>query len=342
MTTLNLQVAASADDAHEGQTDLNFSNSAPTVRCSANTSGGNAYKGGVRFVLSQAIPAGSTITTCYATIVPTSTSVDDANVDLRFEDSADAPNFATNADVHNRSLRASAAAWVADGLGTSPVNTPSLVTQLQDLVDAYSGLASGAAVVLVFVGRSDTNKDLRFVSYDSTPADAAKLVITFAGTTHEGAATLSSVGSVDAQGQAIRQSAATLASAGAVAAQGEAIRQVAAILANAATIAAQGEAVRQAAATLSNAATIAAQGAVVRQAVATVSAEVTLTPTGLLILTAVSLLVIEATLAATGEIASVGLLELTLTTRPLNLQLATRSFNLSVATRDLNLSLKER
>lgn len=182
MTTIDMTVAASADDAHEDSTGANFSSTATGVNCTSHTSPGTAnraYNGGFRFVLSAAIPSGTTIDAGYVTISAVSTALDDANVNIWGEQSSDAVNFSTNADVTSRTTTTASVQWSADALGTSPVNSPSIVAILQELVNDYGGLALGAAIVIIFKGRTDAVKNFQAMAEDHASGAPAVLHIEF-------------------------------------------------------------------------------------------------------------------------------------------------------------------
>ena len=169
MPTLDLAVAASADDAHESQGDTNFSSTAITVDPNSNTTITSRLKGGFRFILSAAIPTGSTITVAYITPNVTTNARDDPNLDIYAEQSSNPVNYSTNADVNNRALTAASAAWVATGIGSGDRQSPSIVSVIQELIDDYGGLASGAAINIIMVGRADANNNLRLRAYDDGP-----------------------------------------------------------------------------------------------------------------------------------------------------------------------------
>jgi hypothetical protein len=173
MTTLDLTVNS---DAHEDSTGNNFSDSAAVVTCTAHTAIGTpnrVYFGGFEFVLTAEIPNGATIDAAYITVQANALAADDPNVDISAEDSADAPDFVTNADVTSRTRTAASAQWTATGIGTSPVNSPSIVSVLQELVDDNGGLVNGAGIVIFMDGRSDALSTFAVVSLEGTGAPAA-------------------------------------------------------------------------------------------------------------------------------------------------------------------------
>lgn len=172
MTTLDLTVNS---DAHEDHTGANFSDSASIVNCNAHTSGvaNRRYRGGFEFPLTQAIPSGSTIDVAYITVHANSTAADDPNVDIRGEDTADAPDFATNADVTSRTRTTASVQWTTTGIGTGAVNSPSIVSILQELIDDNGGLANGASIAIFLDGRSDAISTFQIMSIEGAGTEAA-------------------------------------------------------------------------------------------------------------------------------------------------------------------------
>lgn len=175
--TIDTIVAAGADDAAEADDGTGFSATAASVRCESNTAAGSRFNGAARFVLTG--PAsGDTVDVAYSPIHATSTSVDDPNVDLAFEDVDDAANFTTTADVTSRVRTGSAVQWTATAIGTGEVNSPSIVAPLQIVINR-AGWASGSAVVLFYDGRSDINQSLRLDSYEGSTTECAKLHVEY-------------------------------------------------------------------------------------------------------------------------------------------------------------------
>jgi hypothetical protein len=178
VTTLDL---VTSSDAHEDSTGANFSDSAAVVTCTSHTATATPnrrYYGGFEFVLTAEIPAGATIDVAHITVQANALAADDPNVQIGAEDSADAPGFVTNADVTDRTRTTASEQWTATGIGTSPVNSPSIVSVLQELVDTYGGLANGAGIVIFLDGRSDVISTFAVVSLEGT-GDPAALHIEF-------------------------------------------------------------------------------------------------------------------------------------------------------------------
>lgn len=176
--TVNPQVAASADDAHEDHTGSNFSSSGTIINCTANTSpaANRRYYGAARFQVS--VPNAATVNQAYTTVVANGTGADDPNVTQACEDIDNAPDFSTNADVDGRTRTSATASWVTTGIGTSPVNSPDIDACVQEVLDR-AGWASGQYMVCFWDGNGDFNSTFQLVSYDQSTSNAPKLFIDY-------------------------------------------------------------------------------------------------------------------------------------------------------------------
>lgn len=178
MTTLNLQVGAGNDDAHESGISTAFNAVAATVDIRANSSGSSRRNGGFRFT-NVTIPPGSTISAATISIWPTSASFDDMLADWYADDVDNAADFAASATVTGRTRTTATVLWSADSIGSGAfVSSPDLAAVIQEVIDR-AGWASGNALVILAIGRSSATKNANAESYDSTPAHAAKLDITY-------------------------------------------------------------------------------------------------------------------------------------------------------------------
>lgn len=109
---------------------------------------------------SVAIPQGRKIITAIVKIQATTTGDDDINVSLEAQDVDDAPSFATEAFVITRTPKTTATVdWIANSLGASYVNSPSIVTIIQEIVDR-GGWVSGNDLMILFLGKNDISKRL--------------------------------------------------------------------------------------------------------------------------------------------------------------------------------------
>ena len=176
--TIDSQVASGDADAHETDGGTNFSATANPVVLHANATSTSRFNGGFYYP-SITIPQGSTIDVAYITVEPANSSVDDPNVDISLEDVDDAVDFATDADVTSRTRTTASVQWTASGIGTSPVNSPSIVSPVQEVIDRVLW-SSGNALVVLVDGRSDSSAQLRIDSYEkSSGAEAVILHIEY-------------------------------------------------------------------------------------------------------------------------------------------------------------------
>ena len=178
-STVNLQVGAGLDDAHEDDDNTDFDATGDTVEARGNTLQGSRRNAGWRFT-SVAITQADTIDAATMVIFATSTGFDDANVDIFGNDVDNAANFSDEADVTDRTLTAASVAWVADSLGFGTETSPEIKTVIQEIINRGSW-ASGNALVTMFRGKSDVDKFLTMRSYEGFASQAAKLDIDFTG-----------------------------------------------------------------------------------------------------------------------------------------------------------------
>jgi hypothetical protein len=166
--TIDDQVAASADDA--AQTAVG---QAATITVGTTyVRSANLYAG--FRLLDVDIDTGSNIDVCYGSI--NTVQIDDPGLDIYFEDGASPSAFvvATN-DISDRTLTTASVNWTATDIGTFQfVNTPSLVTPLQEVVDSHTTTA--AVVIMIDAG---TGGSLRHYHYDNDSAKAFKLHIEY-------------------------------------------------------------------------------------------------------------------------------------------------------------------
>ena len=174
-TTLDLQVAASADDAHERIRNDLFDSTANQLLCNSSQSSYGVYYGGVRFT--GVTIKGETISVAYLTIVALSTDYDDPNVNLSAEDVDNAVDFSDTPDVVDRVRTTASVQWTATGIGASPVNSPSIVSVVQELADR--GAFGDNAAVFFLDGKTDAAKSFNIISYDGDTTKAAKLHIEY-------------------------------------------------------------------------------------------------------------------------------------------------------------------
>lgn len=177
MTTLDLQVGASAGDGHERDDGSNFSSVATTLDIVANTAAGTRSNAGCHFV-DVTIPAGATIDVAYVTVNVDSTTRDDPSLDIFGNNVDDAVDFSAEADVTSRTRTTASAEWSATGIGAGEKNSPSIVSVIQEIIDR-PGWASGNDIVILLDGKDAAQMLLRITAYDGSTTLAPKLHIEF-------------------------------------------------------------------------------------------------------------------------------------------------------------------
>ncbi len=175
-TTLDLQVGASTDDADMGENSGAMDLVDVTLVSQSSTSAFGRLWTGMR-VVTSALEQGDTIDVAYGTIYVLNAANDDANLfGMRFEKGADPGTFTNTAfDLSNRTPTDTLTPWVADGLGEGPVNTPTLVIPLQEVIDDYSP----TAINTLWLPNTDVGKTLKMASYDNDTSLAYKLHIEY-------------------------------------------------------------------------------------------------------------------------------------------------------------------
>jgi hypothetical protein len=174
---LELQIAASNCDAYENEGSGAMYLDADRLYMSSATVAGSRSWGGLRFVGEGLPPKGSIIETAYIELNIETTSLDDANGKIYFEKSASPAVFTAAAgDITSRSRTTAYTSWVQNSIGSGWNSSPSLVTALQELIDAYDV----DAIVVILKPNSDTVKSLAARQWDySTHTLGAKLHIIY-------------------------------------------------------------------------------------------------------------------------------------------------------------------
>ena len=176
MPTLNLQVAASSDDAFENNTGVVSIGFANLLVIDAVDKWH-----GYRFT-NVTIPKDSPIASAILQLMPTSTS-DMPNIAIRGQAIDDAPTFTTGAnDISSRSLTTASVTWSSADLGADGLtffSSPDISSVIQEIVNR-AGWVSGNDLVILYNGGSDASRDFAVRGYDGTPAQAAKLDIVYA------------------------------------------------------------------------------------------------------------------------------------------------------------------
>jgi len=169
--TLDLQVGASADDAHEHTFSNSVSiDSGQVMHVSSDSTTG--YVAGHRWVSGSFPAQGDTIDACYVEFYVWATAYDDMYGKWHFEKAAAPAQFTTtDGDITGRSRTTELTVWSANSLGTGWKQSPSFVTPFQEVIDSYSP----TAVVAIFMHYDDLDKLFRPWGYDQSSSYGAKL-----------------------------------------------------------------------------------------------------------------------------------------------------------------------
>ena len=167
-TINNQAVTASTDDAFQYGDDGSDGTMFVTdvnLQLYADTSAFERRWGGARWEI--AIDQGVTIDTCKINLWIVTDGLDDANMDIYFEDGASPASFSTDdGDIESRTPVATSLPWVADSVaagGAGWYYTPELKTSLDDVTDAYTT----TYLVAVLKCKMDTAKLLLSHQYDN-------------------------------------------------------------------------------------------------------------------------------------------------------------------------------
>lgn len=186
MTTLNLQVGASADDARQSNTDTVSTNA------TAADSDGVDEHIGLRWT-GVTIAGGATIDDAICSIHIPDVGFDEPKHQIRGEDADNAGAFTTgNNDIDGRTRTTASVQWNSADLGIGAASFQewgcataggagaSVASIVQEIVDR-AGWAEGNALVMIFEQHtsSDTNRDLGMTTYDGGTTNAAKLDIDY-------------------------------------------------------------------------------------------------------------------------------------------------------------------
>lgn len=170
MTTLNLQVSASSDDAIE--------NASGSVTLTGTTMVFNnaAFWIGYRF-LSVTIPQGSTINSATLQYYVVNTSRDDNEHDVYGQAADNAGTFTTTTnDISSRTRTTAKVTVTADAVGVGFYSVTGLAGVVQEITDR-AGWVSGNALALIMDALVTPN--LGPDTWDNNPAQAAKLDIDY-------------------------------------------------------------------------------------------------------------------------------------------------------------------
>lgn len=175
-TTLNLQVAASADDAYSRNDGVFFDRTATFLRIWPAGGGQDAFSSGMRFA-EVGVPAGATIDAANVSMQELNSFGDDVHAEFHAEDTDDSLDFVASADVTGRA-RTTASTVIAED---SVINWYSVnVTAAVAEVVARGGWSVNNAMTVLAIGTTaGTNLQFNIHSYDGNTLLAPKLDIDY-------------------------------------------------------------------------------------------------------------------------------------------------------------------
>lgn len=183
--TVHAQVGATLDDGswhNEGAGSTSSNGANVTVGDTSSTD--NARWGWTRHVLN--VPQGAPISTADVTMKSAATSTVFPAITIVAVDVDDGPAYVNRAQYNGLSQTSAAVAWTPTvWTNAASYTTPDLKTVLQEIVDR-PGWVSGNHILLFYKVPVDawaTANAIKFVTWDSAPADAATLNVTYAQTT---------------------------------------------------------------------------------------------------------------------------------------------------------------
>jgi len=182
MATLNLQVGAVDDNAHEADDGSNYFEDYCWIIDSTTASS----RFNAAFVWdSVTIANGATITTASIQLYNSSGTGDDVNAIIYGNDVDSANNFTVEADVTSRTTTTANDDWTAVDIGTSWETSDDCASCVKEIVDRASW-SSGNSLCLIVKGKNANLGDgATFSTYGSHSSVAAKLDIDYStGTAH--------------------------------------------------------------------------------------------------------------------------------------------------------------
>lgn len=154
MASCDLQVGQGSDDGYENENSGSVVITASTLWLASSTNASARIWGVCRFCGSLP-PKGATISVAYTSVYGAHATYNNANVDIYAEDGAGPTTLTTaTGDITDRTRTTASTAWAADSVGTGWVQSPSLVSVIQELVNDYAV----TAIALIFKPRTDTVK----------------------------------------------------------------------------------------------------------------------------------------------------------------------------------------
>lgn len=312
-TDVNESVGAELDNAYEKDDTSSFRTDT-FIAIYRHTEGiSTRMHGGFRFQ-TVAVPNGAIINAnTYLSLYFYDAVRNDLYCTIYGNDVDDAVDFSDDANIKTRGKTDANIAWQVENITTGQYNnSDGISTIIKEIVDRV-GWATGQDMCIVCIADIGTTKSCRVHGYGSDPSKTALLHIeyTVGGVTHEGAATLSGVGTLAAIGQGILIGKSTLSGAGTLATIGRRIVSGKAALSGVGTLAGIGSFLRFGKATLSGQGSLSVIGRRVYQGAVTLAGQGTLASIGRLIAVGKVTLSGVGTLSAIGQRICYGIASLT-------------------------------
>lgn len=155
MSTTTLTGKTPAETAHEAADNTAYSADPENLDMSGSVAAGTRFTALMRFT-DLAIPRGANISSAILRVTAISAAQDDADLNMHCEDIDDCPSLATLASIFTERtgrLTTAGPAWVATGLGTSEVSSPTFESALQEVI-SRTGYSPANAIGVLFDGSS--------------------------------------------------------------------------------------------------------------------------------------------------------------------------------------------
>jgi hypothetical protein len=172
--TVDYTVGADSDDGWEFENSSQCSYSGNYFGIIADSSASVRMRGAARFS-AVIVAQGSTIDVAYVSVRPSNLAANDdvlCHIYCQAADNA-ATIVATAHNIMDRARTSNNVAWAVDNLGTGAyVNTPSIVSPVQDVI-SRAGFSSGNAVMVLFCPDSTASKTMGPTDYHAWGAARA-------------------------------------------------------------------------------------------------------------------------------------------------------------------------
>lgn len=164
MSTINLTVGASSDDAHSVNDGTSYSHTASHCRSDSGDYNYNRWCSGVRFT-NVLLLKSDVIVSAVLSVYVHNILWDDPNLEVGVEYVDDAATFSSGSKPKDRSV-GSTVDWVDTSLGVGYQSPPAITVGIDELTDRPSW-SSGNALVVRLRGTSAIASELRYRSFDN-------------------------------------------------------------------------------------------------------------------------------------------------------------------------------